>query len=88
MEKHSRTRLADGGESRKKQAEAVEAEPTEEGKLDIVGSGEDPPPGIVCPKCSSDDHYVFRTVSLGDGRKRQRCCRKCGKRFETWEALA
>jgi hypothetical protein len=85
MDKHSRTRLADGGERRKKPADD---EPAEEGEVDVTGGVEAPPPGIVCPKCASDDHYVFRTISLGTGRRRQRCCRKCGKRFETWEALA
>ncbi len=40
-----------------------------------------------CPYCGSSDTFVLETRQAGNGVRRRRQCRDCGKRFTTYEQV-
>lgn len=95
MDKHSRTRLAGKADRRRKPrreeqtetGEDVEDELSEE-PAPAEAAVEEEEPGVACIRCGSADTYVWRTIQRPSYTERQRCCRKCGKRFPTHEKPA
>lgn len=43
---------------------------------------------MKCPFCDESDTRVIDTRATGDGIRRRRACKACGKRFTTYEQVA
>lgn len=43
---------------------------------------------MKCPFCDESDSRVIDTRATGDGIRRRRACKTCGKRFTTYEQVA
>lgn len=90
MEKHARDRMLGSAEAprdRPPLKPRLKSATEEKEASEIIN----PPPvgarGIICPRCKSARHYVWKSVPAGTFRKRYRACQDCGNRFETEERV-
>ena len=78
MEKHSTTRGPATGRGGKKRRPQPERRPPQQQEIPTA-------PGLACPDCGSTDLLTYRTTLVEGGRRRERKCRACGRKFDTIE---